>query len=190
VTTDTFEVVQTSNGTIRVKEAGSDGNEVSFDASSGIGPDSPRPVQIAVLQDIVGLKLREIAFAAAVSRQTVLNWKKADSHERPSRYDDLRAVTERLLDADVLEPGLIGAWFRSRNRGLGYARPLEGIRAGAFDQVIEVAESLIGGSPPAPAFSPRDRRQKKAAFLQEADPDQELAEIGASAQERTKAKNG
>ncbi|HEX3239058.1 MAG TPA: hypothetical protein VHR18_02850 [Solirubrobacterales bacterium] len=108
-----------------------------------IGPTSPRPDQIRVMQDVVGLKLKEIAYATGVSRESVRLWKRADNGDRPERYEDLRAVTERLLRGGSLDPILVGAWFRSRNRGLGYRRPLEAIRAGAFEKVSHAAESFL-----------------------------------------------
>jgi len=134
-------------------------------------------MQIAALQDIIGLKVREIAFAASVSEQTIRNWKKADSHDRPSGYDDLRAIAERLLRAEAVDPKLIGAWFRSRNRGLDYTRPLEAIRAGEFARVRDVAESFIALSPPVVAKRPEDVRRRKRSFLAGRDLGKELAQL-------------
>jgi hypothetical protein len=135
-------------------EQSNDDGKSGFDADSpwvwAIGPTSPRPNQIAILQEVVKLKLKEIAYASCVSRETVRLWKRSDNGERPERYEDLRAVTERLLRAETLDPVLIGAWFRSRNRGLQDRRPLEAIRAGAFEKVSEAAESFIALSAAAP----------------------------------------
>ena len=131
-----------------------------------IGPLSSRPEQIAVLQKVIGLKLREIAFAAGVSRETARLWRRTDNGDRPDGYEDLRAVAERLLRGRSLNPILIGAWFRSRNRGLGYRRPLEAIRAGAFEEVIEVAESFIALSAAAPGHA---RSGEEAAVLEKHD---------------------
>jgi hypothetical protein len=129
-------------------------DEQNFEAESplvrAIGPTSRRQDQIAVLQNVVRLKMKEIAYASCVSRETVRLWKRSDNGERPERYEDLRAVTERLLRAESLDPVLIGAWFRSRNRGLQDRRPLEAIRAGAFEKVSEAAESFIALSAAAP----------------------------------------
>jgi hypothetical protein len=136
------------------QEQSGDESKSNFEAGNNwvreIGPTSRRPDQIAVLQDVVKLKLKEIAYAACVSRETVRLWKHSDNGERPERYEDLRAVTERLLRAETLDPILIGAWFRSRNRGLQDRRPLEAIRAGAFEKVSEAAESFIALSAAAP----------------------------------------
>jgi DNA-binding transcriptional regulator YiaG len=151
-----------------------------LDPHDALAPETPRPVQIAALQGVIGLRVREIAFAASVSEQTIRNWKKADSHDRPSGYDDLRAIAERLLRADVVDPMLIGAWFRSRNRGLGYTRPLEAIRAGEFARVMDVAESFIALSPPVGAKRLEDVRRRKRSFLAGRDLGKELAQLTGS----------
>lgn len=131
-----------------------------------IEPSSTRPEQLAVMQDTIGLKLREIAFATATSRETVRIWKRSDNGDRPDRYEDLRAVVERLLRGQSLDPILIGAWLRSRNRGLGYRRPLEAIRAGAFEEVMDAAESFIALSPAAPGHA---RSGEEFAVLEKRD---------------------
>jgi hypothetical protein len=120
------------------------------DQVRAIGPYGTRPEQIRVLQDVLGLKLKEIAYATGVSREAVRLWKASDNGERPEKYEDLRSVAERLLRDVSLDPVLIGAWFRSRNRGLGYRRPLEAIRAGSFEKVMDAAESFIAASAAAP----------------------------------------
>lgn len=172
MTSNTVDVVRTSKGHFAIK--GDRSHE--FDALAALGPEAPRPLQIAALQDVIGLKVREIAYAASVSEQSIRNWKRSDSHDRPSGYDDLRAVAERILSARPVDPRLIGAWFRSRNRGLGYTRPLEAIRAGEFARVMDVAEDFIGLSPPVAAKSEHDRRKSKSDFLDGPDIAAELAQ--------------
>jgi hypothetical protein len=114
----------------------------------------------------VGLKLKEIAYACGVSRESVRLWKRSDNGDRPDRYEDLRAVTERLLRDGALDPILIGAWLRSRNRGLGYRRPLEAIRAGAFEKVSDAAEHFIALSAAPPGHV---RNGEEAAVMEPRD---------------------
>jgi len=147
------------------------------DLLSALGPASPRSVQLKAMIDVLGLKVREIAYASNVSEQTVRNWRKSNGGEHPSNFDDLRALAEILVRADSLSPGLIGSWFRSRNRGLGYSRPLEAVRDGGFDQVMGVAQSFGALSPPVAARSPRKQAQAEAEFVPKLDADQELARL-------------
>jgi hypothetical protein len=171
MTSNTIDVVRTSDGKYTIKgEANPE-----FDVLTALGPEAPRPLQLAVLQNVIGLRVREIAFAASVSEQSIRNWKRTDSHDRPQGYDDLRAVAERILRAAAVDPKLIGAWFRSRNRGLGYTRPLEALRAGDFPRVMDVAESFIALSPPVGAPSPHEGRRRKSDFLSGRDIAKELA---------------
>jgi len=172
MTSNTVDVVRTSDGKFTIKGEAS----LEFDQLAALGPEAPRPLQLAVLQGVIGLRIREIAFAASVSEQSIRNWKRTDSHDRPSGYDDLRAVAERILLAATVDPKLIGAWFRSRNRGLGYTRPLEAIRAGEFARVMDVAESFIALSPPVASSSPSERRQRKSDFSAGRDIGKELAQ--------------
>lgn len=165
------EVVRTPSGkfTMRGAEVGA---SPEFDLLKAVGPGAPRPVQLAVLQDVVGLKLREIAFVASVTEQSVRNWKKQDTSGRPEAYDDLRAVVEHILYADAMEPKLIGSWLRSRNLELKYERPLAAIKAGEFQQVLEAAESFIAFSPPVEP----EAAQAEAAPAEAEDPRPERAD--------------
>jgi hypothetical protein len=169
---NTLDVVRTADGKYTIK--GDAGPE--FDVLAALGPEVPRPVQLAILQKVIGLRVREIAFASSVSEQSIRNWKRTDSHDRPQGYDDLRTIAERILRAAAVDPKLIGAWFRSRNRGLGYTRPLEALRAGDFARVMDVAESFIALSPPVGAPSPHEGRRRKSDFLAGRDITKELAE--------------
>jgi DNA-binding transcriptional regulator YiaG len=175
----TVDVIRSSARKFALKGAAS----TEFDPVAALGPEAPRPIQIAALQEIIGLKVREIAYASGVSEQTIRNWKRSDSHDRPSGYDDLRAVAERVLRAHPVNSKVIGAWFRSRNRGLGYTRPLEAIRAGEFAKVMDVAESFIALSPPVAAQSPRRRRQQRSDFQAGRDIGKELAEYTESSRD-------
>lgn len=173
MTSNTLDVARTSKGRLTIK--GEQGPEL--EPLEALGPESPRPLQIAVLQEVVGLRVREIAYASSVSEQTVRNWKKADTHDRPDGYEDLRAVVERILLADSVEPRLAGAWFRSRNRGLGYSRPLEAIRAGDFARVMDVAESFVALAPPLAARSADESRRRRDDYASGRDIGDEVAEV-------------
>jgi len=162
-----IEVVHTEDGKLAML-----GGQAPFEltVAEAIGPEVPRPMQIEVLHEVVGLSLREIAFAASVTEQSVRNWKKQGKPNKSAAYDDLRAVVERIYLACPAEPKLIGAWLRSRNRGLSYKRPLEMLQAGEFEMVMDVAESFIALSPPADPGPERAKAASEKAAQRSTDP--------------------
>lgn len=150
---------------------------VEWDLLDALGPRAERSLHLKAMIDILGLKVREIAYAANVSEQTVRNWRRSNVSEHPSNFDDLKTVAEYLVGSDSLSPALIGSWFRSRNRGLGYARPLEAIRDDGFGQVMGVAQSLAALSPPVAARSPERQARAEEEFVPKLDLDQGLARL-------------
>lgn len=141
---DEVEVVFTEAGKLKMR-----GAVISreLDPMEAIRPDAPRPLQLAVLRRYIGLKVREIAFVASVTEQSVGNWKKFHTPGRPPAYDDLRAVVERMMQTST-DPILIGSWLRSRNDGLDYQRPLDLLKAGEFEQVMAATEDFLAISSP------------------------------------------
>lgn len=111
-----------------------------------ISSSAPLVEQINFMLSVIGIRVGEIAYACDVTRQTVRNWRKSTERPRELRYEDLRVVVDRLEVAGSLEPRLIGAWLRSRDRGLGGVRPLDAIRAGRLTEVIAAADAFSGGS--------------------------------------------
>ena len=108
----------------------------SFPAAA-LGGAAPTVVQRAALREFAKLSDTEIASVA-------------------NELEGLRAVVERIWCSDTAEPGLIGSWLRSRNRGLSYRRPLEALREGRADDVMFVADCFVALSPPVPPL-PHDR---------------------------------
>ncbi len=54
-----------------------------------------------------------------------------------------------LIRSDTVDPQTIGLWLRSRNRGLGYERPLEALRHEEnFARVHAAAEALAAARVP------------------------------------------
>jgi DNA-binding CsgD family transcriptional regulator len=130
--------------------------------------------QIEFLLLMVGLQTREIAYACGVTRQTVRNWRKTTDLPRELRYTDLRMVVDRMVGAGV-EPRLVGAWLRARDRGLGYVPPLDAIRARRFGDVIASADAFIAGSSLPVALPSRYLPSRETVAPD--DPDQELQQI-------------
>lgn len=95
---------------------------------------------------VLALTAEEIATATGADQRTVRRWWHNGSS--PTQYrrqlDDLRAIAE-ILSAG-LKKEAIASWLRSRNRYLGYERPLDALGRGEFDQVREAAFAYVEGA--------------------------------------------
>lgn len=187
MSTDAVEVERTSAGNFALR--GSE-EEIELDPVSALGPESPRPLQITVLQKLIGLRLAEIAYASRVSEQTVRNWKRINSYDRPPHYDELRATAHQLLRSETISPRLIGAWFRSRNRGLGYERPLEAIRNDGFVQVMRVAAGLEALSPPPTGVPPGQASRGEDTLVSGPDLSEEAAALATESSPHSEKRGG
>jgi hypothetical protein len=105
------------------------------------------PAQAArMAHDVLALTAEEIATATGADQRSVRRWWHNGSS--PTRYrsqlDDLRAIAEIL--SQTMHEQAIGSWLRSRNRYLGYDRPLEALGRGEFDKVKEAAFAYVEGA--------------------------------------------
>ncbi len=104
---------------------------------------------------VLGLTADEIATATGADQRTVRRWwhdQSSPTHYR-RQLDDLRVVAEIL--SHTMHEQAIGSWLRSRNRYLGYERPLEALGRGEFGEVREAAFAYVNSaqtheSPPPP----------------------------------------
>ena len=138
---------------------------------------TPLRDQIAFLLTVIGLQVRELAYACGVTRQTVRNWRTSTEVPREMRYEDLRMVVDRMVVSGV-DPRLVGAWLRARDRGLGYVQPLDAIRARRFGDVIASADAFVAGSGLPVALPSRYLPSRETVAPD--NPEQELGRIVAS----------
>lgn len=93
-----------------------------------------------------GLNLSEIGAITQVSERSVQNWAagstKPDGRAR-DRLLELKYVIEGL--SEVFEDEGVEIWLHSRQRSLEGRSPLELLREGNFDRVLEAIERLAGG---------------------------------------------
>jgi transcriptional regulator with XRE-family HTH domain len=104
--------------------------------------------QLEALTKGVGLRSRELAAVANVSRATLSRLRRDDGAERPPQLDDLRAIVSYMVGTGALRPRSVGGWLRSRNEGLGLQRPLDVLADGEFALVLSAAEAACGGRLP------------------------------------------
>jgi hypothetical protein len=93
-----------------------------------------------------GLTVGEIGGITGVSERSVQNW--AAGKSRPEgdsrdRLPELKYVIEGL--SDVYEDEGIEIWLHSRQRVLGGRSPLDLLREGRFDVVLDAVDRLAGG---------------------------------------------
>jgi transcriptional regulator with XRE-family HTH domain len=90
----------------------------------------------------------DLADATGASTRSVRRWLKADMREvRAPRFteqiDDLRMIVKELEDSMTAKG--IRQWLRARSRYLDGKRPIDVLRAGGFDDVLEAARSFREG---------------------------------------------
>ena len=101
-----------------------------------------------VVDDVTrsGVTQAELASAVGAAARTVYNW--ASGHNAPrgqaaERLLDIHAIVDLLSDAYTYEG--IDIWLHSRNRNLDMQRPIELLKEGEVDQVLEQAKWVVGG---------------------------------------------
>ena len=93
-----------------------------------------------------GLTAGEIGGITQVSERSVHNWASGKSRpegESRDRLLELKYVIEGL--GEIYEDEGIEIWLHSRQRSLGGRSPLELLRAGRFDEVLEAVDRVAGG---------------------------------------------
>lgn len=93
-----------------------------------------------------GLTVSEIGAVTKVSERSVQNWA-AGRNTPEGKARDLLLELKYVIDglADVFEDEGIEIWLHSRQRTLGGQTPLELLRDGRFDEVLEAVDRLAGG---------------------------------------------
>jgi putative toxin-antitoxin system antitoxin component (TIGR02293 family) len=89
----------------------------------------------------------EVAAITGVKTRQVQHWA-SGAHkpqgEAKDRLLELNYVVERLKD--VYRPEGIDIWLHGRNRGLGDRKPIDLLRAGAFEEVLAAVDRLRSGA--------------------------------------------
>lgn len=119
------EIARMEDGKIRMRNRN---GEVVYLPLAAISADAPIEIQRTALRDFAGLTAEEIGSVGG-------------------EFESLRAVVERIWQSHSFDTDLIGAWLRSRNRGLAYERPLDSLRDGRLKDVMFCAECFIALSP-------------------------------------------
>lgn len=105
------------------------------------------PVYTRVVADARrGLTVAEIGDVTKVSERSVQNWA-AGRNTPEGKSRDLLLELKYVIDgiADVYEDEGIEIWLHSRQRMLGGQTPLELMRDGRFEEVLDAVDRLAGG---------------------------------------------
>ncbi|WP_028278543.1 hypothetical protein [Arthrobacter sp. H5] len=94
-----------------------------------------------------GVSQIDIATVARVDPKTVYAWKAKSTRPRSSTYSRLDGLREvvRILEDSLTTRG-VGQWLHANNRLIEGQRPLDALREGKQDQVLQAAKSFIDGS--------------------------------------------
>jgi transcriptional regulator with XRE-family HTH domain len=111
-------------------------------------PSAAAATYMQVVDDVTrsGVTQAELASAVGAAARTVYNW--ASGHNAPrglvaERLLDVHAIVDLLSDA-YTEEG-IDIWLHSRNRNLDMRRPIDLLKEGEVDEVLEQAKWVVGG---------------------------------------------
>lgn len=108
------------------------------------GPASYQNVIAAVTR--AGITQAELADAVGSGTRAVQNWASGQNLPRGATVERLLDVhtVVRLLSDTYTDEG-VNIWLHARNRNLEMRRPIDLIRGGAIDQVIDEANWVAGG---------------------------------------------
>lgn len=93
-----------------------------------------------------GLSTAELAEIAGVGERQVQNWASGSHAPRDRNRDlllEIHYITERLKDIYV--PEGVEVWLHGRNKILGARRPIDLLRSGDFETVVNEVERLARG---------------------------------------------
>ncbi len=115
--------------------------------ASPAAPAEGSPIYRHVLADTRrGMTLSDIAGVTGVGERTVQNWARGSSRpvgQPRDRLLELRYIVGQL--SDVYEDEGIDIWLHAPQRRFGGRRPLDLLREGEFERVLEAIEMLAGG---------------------------------------------
>jgi transcriptional regulator with XRE-family HTH domain len=106
------------------------------------------PVYRRIVNDVRdrGLNTDEIAAITGVTERQVQNWVAGSSRPTGTKRDlllELHYVTDLL--SEVYTPEGVEVWIHGRNRFLSGERPIDLLRAGSFEPVLNEVERLARG---------------------------------------------
>jgi DNA-binding transcriptional regulator YiaG len=111
-------------------------------------PSAAPETYMQVVDDVArsGVTRGELASAVGAAERTVYNW--ASGHNAPrgqvaERLLDVHAIVDLLSDAYTDEG--IDIWLHSRNRNLDMRRPIDLLKEGEAEQVLDQARWVVGG---------------------------------------------
>jgi len=94
-----------------------------------------------------GVTQADVAQVTRTDPKTVYAWRASKVRPRNATYerlDGLREVVRAL--ADSLTPRGVGQWLHAANRLLDGRRPLDVLREGDRDKVLQAARSFVDGA--------------------------------------------
>ncbi|MCI0616921.1 DUF2384 domain-containing protein, partial [bacterium] len=101
---------------------------------------------IRLLREGLGLSRKIFADLLPASEKAVQNWEEGSAFPRKS-HDQLAKLLEMKQRLETLyDPDEVARWIKTPNRVLGMKRPLDLIKEGEFEQLLNMIESLEDGS--------------------------------------------
>jgi transcriptional regulator with XRE-family HTH domain len=102
--------------------------------------------KLGTLQQKGAMKASDVAEALGIRPETVSRWNQGKAFPQPDAERallDLEYVVDRL--GDLYRPDEARMWLLSRQRLLGDARPVDLIKEGRTDEVLQMLRQLLEG---------------------------------------------
>ncbi|MBD3777676.1 MAG: DUF2384 domain-containing protein [Micrococcales bacterium] len=99
-----------------------------------------------LVDDVVpAISQSELAVAVGASERTVQNWSSGRTRPRGDAVDRVLDVVHLVTELrEVYTDEGIQIWLRSRNRNLGGRRPLDMLRDGDIESVLDEVQRVVG----------------------------------------------
>jgi len=108
-----------------------------------VAPDSTVSEQLKAVHDLLRIPDRLSAKAAKVSATTIRRWRSEDTDDPSEGLENLRVVVAEIAETGQKSPRAIGSWLRSRNRALGFERPLDLVATADAETIGWIIEAGI-----------------------------------------------
>jgi hypothetical protein len=104
---------------------------------AALQPGAPRCLHLAALAEI-GFSRRVLALVGGRTEEQISKWTELSPDiGLPQHLDDLRAVSDRMIEEGTRHPRMVGTWFTRPQHSLGGRVPIEVLISHRFEDVLE-----------------------------------------------------
>ncbi len=104
---------------------------------AALQPGAPRCIHLAALEEI-GFSRRVLAQVGETTEQQISKWTElSPGTGLPEYLDDLRAISDRMIEEGTRQPREVSTWFTHPQNSLGGRVPIDSLISRRFEDVLE-----------------------------------------------------